>query len=843
MNYASFSPDGRRLVTAGNDNTAQIWDLTTGQACLPPLQHANAVQQARFNFDGSRVVTMSWDNTVRIWDATTGQPTTPPMLHQVIIFTAAFSPDGRWVVTASNDGYARVWNAATGKLVTPPLRHPKSVLAANFNPAGDRVVTCGFDGAARVWDVATGELVLPLLRHGGMVNSAVFSSDGHRVLTTSSDGVARLWDIEPRKLTFAPWAEEDPQIVGASEDGTRLITRDAAEQVRIWDTDTWQAVAPPIRIENPDLLTLSRDLTRLVAASHDAAQTGTQLQFKVWEVATARLMSQIDGPAGPAGNVHFSADGRLALIVRDNEVERWDVTQGKLPGPPLKHPSPVSCVVFSADACRCATSNSNHVHIWETATGKEILPTLECPNEVNVLSFSPDGGLFATACSDAILEGREARVWDAVTGKPVSPPLKHGDGVTFVVFSPDGRRVVTCGEDRAVRIWDARTGKPLTSPLLHAAMPSFAAFSTDGRRLVTSGRYPMVRVWDAMTGEPLTLPMICDGVADRADFLAHGRYVLGGGAGHLQILDLPVESRPTADLRSLACLLTSSKIDHTGVFEPLSAEALKEAWTSLKANYPDDISPLKRHASNIPPGATDADSLTPAAAERLVLAARLRARGAHYAQFTQWPLALADLTKSIEGNPDEHETWYQLAPLLLETGDAAAYRKHCQAMLARFGRTRDPAIAGRTARVCLLLPLDGADLETACHLAEIAVTLGKEHPWRVNFQATKGLAEYRQAHFAQAVEWTRQALSQPDDNCAWDVQAKAVLAMALHRLNQGGPAREALRKATQLDDMMLPKLDSGDLGPSWHAWIFARTLLREAKALIEGGTKTGDSSQ
>ena len=58
--------------------------------------------------------------------------------------------------------------------------------------------------------------------------------------------------------------------------------------------------------------------------------------------------------------------------------------------------------------------------------------------------------------------------------------------------------------------------------------------------------------------------------------------------------------------------------------------------------------------------------------------------------------------------------------------------------------------------------------------------------------------------------------------------------MALHRFNKAGEAREALSNATELVGAKLPGLDSGDLGPAWHNWIIAHTLLREATALIEG---------
>ena len=175
----------------------------------------------------------------------------------------------------------------------------------------------------------------------------------------------------------------------------------------------------------------------------------------------------------------------------------------------------------------------------------------------------------------------------------------------------------------------------------------------------------------------------------------------------------------------------------------------------------DYSSRLKLYESNSPYRDTATNALAPAADDRLGMAALLRARGTLCAQFAQWTLAAGDLTKAIALNPDENWNWYQLGPLLLETGDTGGYRKHCYAMLARFGTTNDPAIAERTAKACLLLPLDGADLAAAAKLAETAVTLGKDDPSVAYYQFAKGLAEYRQANFAQAVEWTQKALRQP----------------------------------------------------------------------------------
>jgi hypothetical protein len=79
-----------------------------------PLQHQSWVWAAAFSPDGRLVVTTSMDNTARVWDATTGQPAGVPMPHQGQIYRAAFSPNGRFVVTASTDKTARVWNVLLG---------------------------------------------------------------------------------------------------------------------------------------------------------------------------------------------------------------------------------------------------------------------------------------------------------------------------------------------------------------------------------------------------------------------------------------------------------------------------------------------------------------------------------------------------------------------------------------------------------------------------------------------------------------------------------------------------------------------------------------------------------
>ena len=110
---AQFSPDGQRVVTASMDNTARVWDATSGKPLGEPMKHENPVYSAQFSPDGQRVVTASWDKTARVWDAASGKPIGEPLEHENVVWSAVFSPDGQRIVTASTDKTARLWDAAS----------------------------------------------------------------------------------------------------------------------------------------------------------------------------------------------------------------------------------------------------------------------------------------------------------------------------------------------------------------------------------------------------------------------------------------------------------------------------------------------------------------------------------------------------------------------------------------------------------------------------------------------------------------------------------------------------------------------------------------------------------
>jgi WD40 repeat protein/serine/threonine protein kinase/class 3 adenylate cyclase len=159
INSISFSPNGKWLLTAGDDKIAHVFNFraTSYGKMVCSLSHAAPVLGARFAPDGASLVTISVDQTARIWDALSGTPRTLPMRHDARVNYAEFNGDGSLLITASDDRSARLWECCTGRPLLLPLKHPKAVLQASFHPRDSCVVTACGDGASYVFDIPPDE--------------------------------------------------------------------------------------------------------------------------------------------------------------------------------------------------------------------------------------------------------------------------------------------------------------------------------------------------------------------------------------------------------------------------------------------------------------------------------------------------------------------------------------------------------------------------------------------------------------------------------------------------------------------------------------------------------------
>jgi hypothetical protein len=102
----AWSPDGKFIVTGGEDQLVILWDAQTGAELRHFQGHTALVSSVAFSPDGRQVLTGSGDNTARLWDVETGREIRRFEGHAGWISSVAFSPDGKHVLTGSADGKA-----------------------------------------------------------------------------------------------------------------------------------------------------------------------------------------------------------------------------------------------------------------------------------------------------------------------------------------------------------------------------------------------------------------------------------------------------------------------------------------------------------------------------------------------------------------------------------------------------------------------------------------------------------------------------------------------------------------------------------------------------------------
>jgi WD40 repeat protein len=360
-----------------------------------------------------------------------------------------YSLDGQWIASGGIDRTVRLWRAADRQDLAVLHGHTGAVLKVAFTPNGRRLASLsgpsGFgwvgDQTVRVWEVDP-HLTLPVLRgHTSYVYPVAFSPDGRWIASGGWDGEVRLWDAATGEPCATLSHPDYVHSLAFSPDGQWLVTGSYGnDRLRIWDVATArlrkeiQGPGPGFRI-----LAVSPDGTR-VAATADPAQ------LCVCDTTSGERLFSGRGRA-----LAYSPDGRWLAVQAADElaVLLLDARTHQTVARFLGQEKLVAWAAFSPDSRRLAScSHDFTVRVWEVESGACAVLRGHT-DEVFAAAFHPDGTRLATAGRD-----RAICLWDLARGEEVARVPGHTSYVWSLAWSPDGKTLVSGSGDFTVRMWD-----------------------------------------------------------------------------------------------------------------------------------------------------------------------------------------------------------------------------------------------------------------------------------------------------------------------------------------------------------------------------------------------------
>jgi WD40 repeat protein len=230
----SFSDDGSRIASGGEDGSVFVIDADTAQLLpSPPAASVSPIRAVRWADD--RLLSGGDDRIVRIWSDGALEGELGP--HAGGVTSMGLAPDGTLAV-GDLSGQVTFWDLDAQERLGPPLAvDDNAIWGIAWSPDGSTLAAALADEAVTFWDVESRSQVGAALtpQPGGALGLAYLDDDA-TIVTTSRTGAVRLWDVddgvpigeELRGHELAAWqavALTDGRFATSSEDGT----------VRIWD--------------------------------------------------------------------------------------------------------------------------------------------------------------------------------------------------------------------------------------------------------------------------------------------------------------------------------------------------------------------------------------------------------------------------------------------------------------------------------------------------------------------------------------------------------------------------------------------------------------------------------
>lgn len=404
-------------------------------------RHFNKVTALTIAPDGETLISAGEDTTIKIWDLSTNSLRHTLRGHVAPVRVIALSPDGQLLASAADandlipgsDRVIHIWDVQSGTLLKTFT--PTDRIAALAISADRQILLAGTEhGSIQAWNLQTGQIRYtwnpsppqPEIEHN--LASLSLSTDGQTFFTTRT-----TWDLSDR-----PTAERTSDAIlqqWSLETGTEIRAASYTEKDRFVD-----AIASP-------------DGRTLIAGD-------TQGMVQAWDTATNQLLYRVDTGIGGGLQLLLSPDQKSLLIQSPRTLAVLDVATGEQQqlqsrgAAELEQPDLISAM-FMLDSQQIITGNETGGIVLRSLPTLDVVQSISA-GSVRMVSFAdhPDG----EAVTILLDRPGSLLLWDIAQSR--QRPLLQLDSSWWIprYLTPDGDALFTYSRDGSMQWWNPVSG-------------------------------------------------------------------------------------------------------------------------------------------------------------------------------------------------------------------------------------------------------------------------------------------------------------------------------------------------------------------------------------------------
>jgi WD40 repeat protein len=522
-NSVQFSPNGQTLVSGGSDKKIKFWNLKGDNTLTIPgcpenspsscLGHHQGIQSVIFSPNGKTIVSAGQDKSIKFWDLKgkrlkqilgckpqeelkTQQPCPG---HNGMVMSLAFSPDGKQLISGSDDTTTKIWKS-DGTLIKTLQSQKGTIRSIQFSQDknSQTFATASDDSTINLWSY-DGILLKILKGHVGPVYGVAFTPDSRGLISGGSDKKLRFWHLDQSLIKAVRAHQDGVNSISFSADGQWIASSGGDRTIKLWNrTGTLQPKPLELDrctpIKNPCLegMKVIRSV-KFASNSKILASANDEGKVKLWNLKGKRIKEWVAHSGHSVFGISFSPDGTVLATSGNDFVKIW-----KLDGHLIKpfRVEEVRRVRFSPDGQMIATTSKDPIiRLWrrDGTFSKNLIGHVDVVTDV---SFSPDGKTLASVGYDNTVRlwSREGKLLNSFEDKTTGQTTAHTDWVQSVSFSPDGKFVVSASNDKTIKLW--RINGRLVKTFIGHSSPVFdVKFSPDGQSLASAGVDTTIRIW------------------------------------------------------------------------------------------------------------------------------------------------------------------------------------------------------------------------------------------------------------------------------------------------------------------------------------------------------------